>query len=180
MIDTRNRTVDCAALALQGVDNIESRHCLSLGVLGVGDSVPDDVLEKGAQHVASLLVHEPADTLHASASSQTANCWLGDTGDAVGQLPSESLGTPVHTRRSHQRANRSLSPLAEAFAALPLSFSTALAASAHILQYYSLQKFCLQLEPTKTKHWGGDVDWRCNLSPRATDVRTTDVQRMMS
>jgi hypothetical protein len=49
-------TVEGAALALEGVDNVERRDGLALGVLGVGDGVTDDTLEEGLQDTASLLV----------------------------------------------------------------------------------------------------------------------------
>jgi hypothetical protein len=38
-------TVEGAALALEGVDDVEGRDRLALGVLGVGDRVADDRLE---------------------------------------------------------------------------------------------------------------------------------------
>jgi hypothetical protein len=49
-------TVEGAALSLEGIDNIERCHCLSLGVLGVGDGITDDTLEEGLQDTTGLLV----------------------------------------------------------------------------------------------------------------------------
>jgi hypothetical protein len=49
-------TVEGAALALEGVDNVERRDSLALGVLGVGDGVTDDTLKEGLQDTTSLLV----------------------------------------------------------------------------------------------------------------------------
>ena len=49
-------TVQSAALSLESVDDIEGGDGLSLGVLGVGDSVSDDTFEEGLQDTASLLV----------------------------------------------------------------------------------------------------------------------------
>ena len=40
-------TVQGAALTLQGVDDIQRRDGLALGVLGVGDGVTDDTLQEG-------------------------------------------------------------------------------------------------------------------------------------
>jgi len=42
-------TVEGSALPLESVDNVEGSDSLSLGVLGVGDGVTDDVLEAGRQ-----------------------------------------------------------------------------------------------------------------------------------
>lgn len=49
-------TVQSAALSLEGVDDIEGRDRLSLGVLSVGDSVSDNTFEEGLQNTAGLLV----------------------------------------------------------------------------------------------------------------------------
>ena len=49
-------TVQSAALSLESVDNIEGGDGLSLGVLGVGDSISDDTFKEGLQDTASLLV----------------------------------------------------------------------------------------------------------------------------
>lgn len=48
--------VEGAALPLKGVDNVERRDRLALGVLGVGDSVTDDTLEEGLEDTTGLLV----------------------------------------------------------------------------------------------------------------------------
>ena len=49
-------TVEGAALALQGVDNVKRRDSLALGVLGVGDGITDDTLKEGLQDTTGLLV----------------------------------------------------------------------------------------------------------------------------
>ena len=48
--------VEGAALPLKGVDNVERRDSLALGVLGVGDSVTDDTLEEGLEDTTGFLV----------------------------------------------------------------------------------------------------------------------------
>ena len=45
-VDLSTEAVEGASLSLEGVDDIHSCHGLSLGVLAVGDSVTDDVLEE--------------------------------------------------------------------------------------------------------------------------------------
>ena len=76
-------TVEGAALSLQGVDNIESCHSLSLGMLCVGDRVANDILQEGPKHVPGLLVDEGGDTLDSSAASQPTNRWLSDAQDSL-------------------------------------------------------------------------------------------------
>ncbi|KFV75846.1 hypothetical protein N307_05822, partial [Dryobates pubescens] len=78
--------VEGASLALKRVDDICSRHGLSLGVLTVGDSITDHVLQEDLQHTASLFVDEARDTLAATALSQAADGRLGDALDVITQL----------------------------------------------------------------------------------------------
>ena len=56
----RNRlateAVEGTSLALEGVDDVERRDSLALGVLGVRDSVTDDALQEGLEHTTGLLV----------------------------------------------------------------------------------------------------------------------------
>jgi len=47
-------TVEGSALSLQGVNDIERGDSLSLGVLGVGDRVSDDVLEEDLEDTSGL------------------------------------------------------------------------------------------------------------------------------
>lgn len=48
--------VEGAALALEGVDDVEGRDGLALCVLGVGNSITDDTLKEGLQNTTGLLV----------------------------------------------------------------------------------------------------------------------------
>ena len=49
-------TVQGAALSLQGVDDVQRRDRLALGVLGVGDGITDDTLEEGLEDTSGLLI----------------------------------------------------------------------------------------------------------------------------
>ena len=71
--------VQGASLPLQGVDYVKSSHGLAAGVLSVGDSVTDDVLEEHLEDTTSLLVDKPRDTLDTTATSQTPDGGLCDT-----------------------------------------------------------------------------------------------------
>ena len=70
--------IQSLALTLQGVHHIHGCHRLAVGVLSVGHRVIDHVLQERSQSSASLLVHQPRDTPHATAASQTADRRLGD------------------------------------------------------------------------------------------------------
>ena len=78
-------SVEGAALALEGVDDIESSDGLALGMLGVGDGIADDVLKEDLEDTAGLHVDEAADALDSSSASKTADRGLGDALDVVAQ-----------------------------------------------------------------------------------------------
>jgi hypothetical protein len=79
-------------LTLEGVDDVEGGDGLSLGVLGVGDGVTDDVLEENLQDTTGLFVDQTRDTLDTTSSSQSTDGWLGDPLDVVPQDLSVTLG----------------------------------------------------------------------------------------
>jgi hypothetical protein len=84
--------VEGAALALEGVHDVHGGDGLPASVLGVGDSVADDVLEENLEHRAGLLVDEARDTLHTTTASKTADSGLGDTLDVVTKNLPVTLG----------------------------------------------------------------------------------------
>ncbi len=77
--------VQGSALPLQRVHHIHGGHGLSLSVLGVGDGITDDVLQKHFEHPAGLLVNQTGDTLHTATASQTADGGFGDSLDIIAQ-----------------------------------------------------------------------------------------------
>lgn len=62
-------------------------------MLGVGDSVADDVLEKHLDDAARLLVDQTRDAFDAATSSQTTNGWFGDALDVVAENLTVALGS---------------------------------------------------------------------------------------
>ncbi len=68
--------VEGAALALEGVDHIQSSHSLTTGVLSVGHGIAHDVLKEHLEDTAGLLVDETRDTLDTTTASQTTDCGL--------------------------------------------------------------------------------------------------------
>ena len=51
-----SESVQGASLPLEGIDHIHGGDGLPLGVLGVGDGIPDHVLEEHLEDATSLLV----------------------------------------------------------------------------------------------------------------------------
>ena len=54
MVGSAAEAVQGPALPLEGIDNVHGSDSLSLGMLSVGDSVADDILQEHlfAQHIA--------------------------------------------------------------------------------------------------------------------------------
>ena len=102
-----SESVQGASLPLEGIDHIHGGDGLPLGVLGVGDGVPDDVLKENLEDTTGLFVDESRDTLDSSTTRQPPDGGLGDALDVVSQhLPvtlsaslSQSLST--FTTSSH-------------------------------------------------------------------------------
>ena len=92
MPDLSAESVEGATLPLESVDHIHGGDSLPFGVLGVGNSVPDDVLQKDLQNSTSLLVDESGDPLDASPAGQPPDGGFGDALDVVTQHLPVPLG----------------------------------------------------------------------------------------
>ena len=90
-----SESVQSTSLPLEGIDDIHSGDSLPLGVFGVGDGIPDHVLEEDLEDSASLLIDEPRDPLDSSPPRQTTDSGLSDTLDVVSQHLTVTLGTPL-------------------------------------------------------------------------------------
>lgn len=88
-------TVQGASLAFQGIDDIHGRDRLALGVLGVGDSVTDNVLQEHFENASGLLVDQTADTLHSTTARQATDSGLGYPLDIITQNFSVPLSTAL-------------------------------------------------------------------------------------
>ena len=83
-----------SALSLEGVDDIKGGDSLSLGVLGVGNGVLDNVLEEASEDNSGLVVDEGADSLDTTSSGESSDGGLGDSKDGLlDSLGGVSLGT---------------------------------------------------------------------------------------
>ena len=88
-------SVEGSALPLQSIDDIHGGDSLPLGVLGVGDSITDDVLKENLEDTSGLLIDEARDTLDTTSASQTADGGLGDALDVITQDFAVTLGASL-------------------------------------------------------------------------------------
>ena len=88
-------SVQSAALPLESIDHLHGSDSLPLGMLGVGDSVTDDILKEDLEDTTSLLVDESRDTLDSTTTRQTPDGGLGDALDVVTQHLTVTLGASL-------------------------------------------------------------------------------------
>lgn len=87
--------VEGTSLSLERVDDVEGGDGLSLGVLGVGDGITDDVLEEDLEDTSGLFVDQTGDSLDTASSSESTDGWLGDTLDVITKDLSVTLGAAL-------------------------------------------------------------------------------------
>ena len=83
MVGLPAEAVQGAALALEGVHDVQRRDRLAAGVLRVGDGVTDDVLQEHLQDTAGLLVDQAGDALDTTTAREAADGGLRDALDVV-------------------------------------------------------------------------------------------------
>ena len=82
-------------MSLESIDHIHGSDGLPLGVLSVGDSISDDVLQENLQNSTSLLIDQTRDPLDSSTAGQSPDGRLGDALDVVPQHLAMTLGSPL-------------------------------------------------------------------------------------
>ncbi len=90
-----SESVQGAALPLEGIDNIHGGDSLPLGVLGVGDGIPDHILQEDLQDTPGLLVDEARDTLDSTTASQTPDGGLCNALDVIPEHLPVTLGATL-------------------------------------------------------------------------------------
>ena len=88
-------SVEGTSLPLEGIDNVHGGDGLPLGVFGVGDGIPDDVLKEDLEDSTGLLVDESRDTLDSTTTGQTPDGGLGDALDVISQHLTVTLGASL-------------------------------------------------------------------------------------
>ena len=81
--DLTSESVEGSSLSLQGIDDIHSGDSLPLGMLAVGHSIPNDVLQEDLQDTSGLFVDQTADSLDSSPPGETSDGRLGDSLDVI-------------------------------------------------------------------------------------------------
>ena len=94
-VSLTSESVEGASLPLESIDNIHGGDSLPLGMFGVGDGIPDDVLKENLEDSTGLLVDESRDTLDSSTASQPSDGGLGDSLDVVSQHLAVTLGASL-------------------------------------------------------------------------------------
>ena len=94
-VSLTSESVEGASLPLESIDNIHGGDSLPLGMFGVGDGIPDDVLKENLEDSTGLLIDKSRDTLDPSTASQPSDGGLGDSLDVVSQHLTVTLGASL-------------------------------------------------------------------------------------
>merc|ERR1719209_18563 len=89
------KSVQRAPLTLQGIHHVHCCHSLPLGMLSIGDSIPDNVLQEHLEHAPGLLVDEATDPLDATSACQASDSRFRNSLDVVTQHLAMSLGASL-------------------------------------------------------------------------------------
>ena len=88
-------SVQSTSLAFQSIDDIHGSHGLPLGMLGVGDSIPDDILQEDLEDTSGFFVDQARNTLDSTTTSKTTDGGLGDSLDVIPQHLPVTLGATL-------------------------------------------------------------------------------------
>merc|ERR1719228_941002 len=88
-------TVEGASLPLEGIDHVHGGHGLPLGVLGVGDGVPDHIFQEDLEHAPGLLVDEARDPLDATTPGKTTDGRFGNPLNVITKNLPVPLSSPL-------------------------------------------------------------------------------------
>ena len=89
------KSIQSLALTLEGVDDIHGSHGLATSVLGVGDGIANNILQKDLEDTTGLLINQPRDALDAATAGETADGGLGNALDIVAQDLAVTLGAAL-------------------------------------------------------------------------------------
>ena len=89
------KAVGGTSLPLEGIHHVHRGDGLPLGVLGVGDSVADHVLQEDLEDAAGFLVDQAGDSLDTAPPGQAPDGGLGDPLDVVAENLAVPLGSSL-------------------------------------------------------------------------------------
>ena len=78
-----SESVQSSALSFQSIYDIHSGDGLSLGMLGVCDSISDDIFQENLEDSSGLFIDESRDTFYTTSSSQSTDGGFCDTLDVI-------------------------------------------------------------------------------------------------
>ncbi|XDB48846.1 hypothetical protein AB1E18_002428 [Capra hircus] len=94
----------------QRVDHVHGSDRLALGVLRVGDCVPNNILQKHLQHASGLLVNEAGNALYSPTPSKAPNGRLSDALDVISQDFAVALDTMARTKQTARKSTGGKAP----------------------------------------------------------------------
>ena len=77
------------------MDDVHGHDGLAASMLGVYDSVSDEICEEDLEHTTDLLVDETRDALDAATTSEAADGGLGDATNTVTENLAVALGASL-------------------------------------------------------------------------------------
>ena len=80
-----SESVKSLSLSLESVDDIHGGDSLSAGMLGVGDSISDDILKEHLEDSTGLFVDQTGDSLDTTSARKTTDGRLSDSLDVVSE-----------------------------------------------------------------------------------------------
>ena len=89
------KTIEELSPTLEGVDDIHGSDGPAFSVLGVCDSVTDEIFEEDLEYTASFLVDETRQALDTATPSEAAYSRLGNAVNAIEENLTMALGTAV-------------------------------------------------------------------------------------
>merc|ERR1712192_82614 len=90
-----SKAVQGPALPLQSIHHIHGSDSLPLGMLGVGDSITDDILQEHLENTPGLPIDEATDPFNTTPPCKSTDCRLGDTLNIVPQHLAVPLGSSL-------------------------------------------------------------------------------------
>ena len=90
-----SKSIEGASLPLEGIDNIHGSDSLPLGMLSVGDSIPDHIFQENFEDSSGFLIDQATDSFDTTSASQSSDGRLRDTLDVVSKDLSVTLGASL-------------------------------------------------------------------------------------
>merc|ERR1719357_1130727 len=111
MTNSASKAIESTSLPLESVDHVHGGNSLPLGMLSVGDSVPDHILQEDLKNTSRLLVNQSRDSLDAPPSRQPSD---GRLRNALNVIP-QDLAVPLSSTLAKSFTTLAATTLAKSF-----------------------------------------------------------------